>query len=50
MKEYKVLFIKVGMSPDKNVKKIENLLNEMGDQGWELISHHSLYWTFDREK
>ena len=50
MKEYKVVYIKAGMNPDKNARKIENLLNEMGGQGWEFISHSGLYWTFVREK
>ena len=50
MKEYKVVFIKAGNNPDKNVEKIENLLNEMGGQGWEFRFQSGFYWTFEREK
>lgn len=36
MKEYKVVYIKPGMNPEKIAKKTEDILNEMGGQGWEL--------------
>ena len=50
MKEYKVVFIKAGMNPGKNAKKIENILNEMGGLGWEFRFQAGLYWTFERDK
>ena len=50
MKEYKVVFIKSSMNPDKNAKKITNILNEMVAQGWEFRFQSGLFWTFEREK
>ena len=50
MKEYRVEFLKPGMSPDKVASKIESLLNEMIEKGWENRFNSGLYWIFDREK
>jgi hypothetical protein len=50
MKEYKVVYIKPSMNPDKVAYKIENVLNEMAGQGWEFKFSSGVYWTFEREK
>ena len=50
MKEYKVVYIKQSMSPDKNSGKIKDVLNEMSGQGWEFNSNAGLSWIFEREK
>lgn len=50
MKEYKVEFLKPGMNTDKVASKIESLLNEMMEKGWEFRFNSGLYWIFDREK
>ena len=33
MKEYKVVFIKLGINPDKSADKVEKVLNEMAGKG-----------------
>ena len=50
MKEYKVVYIKPGMTPNKFANKIENVLNEMSGQGWEFKFSSGANWTFEREK
>lgn len=46
--EYKI--VKMGLF--FNLKKKEDELNRMGEQGWELLNvdSHSIYWTFKRRK
>jgi len=50
MKGYSVKFLKAAMIPDKYANKIESLLNEMIEKGWEFRFNSGLYWIFEREK
>jgi hypothetical protein len=52
MKEYKVEVIKYGINSEKNYMKIEELLNSMASQGWELsfIPGTGAIYIFQREK
>ncbi len=50
MKEYKVVYIKPSIQPEKYANKIETVLNEMGGQGWEFKSNYGAFWTFEHEQ
>ncbi|MHA1193093.1 MAG: hypothetical protein ACTSP9_12490 [Promethearchaeota archaeon] len=50
MKEYKIEIVKQSTSQSSYSKKMVNLLNQMGEQGWEFRSASGVYWIFDREK
>jgi hypothetical protein len=50
MKEYKVLYAKIQMSKDKTTKDIEDELNKIAGEGWELKIMDGPLMVFEREK
>ena len=50
MKEYKVELLKMSMTSQKALEKIENTLNDLASQGWEFKFQSGVYLIFEREK
>ena len=50
MKEYKVIFEKGSMTPQKGREKFEERLNSLATEGWEFKFVTGTYVIFEREK